>query len=197
MSTRTSQGSGRAVRTPDAIALLTADHRAVEALSKPFASARPGDRKEELVHRICLELSVQAQIEEEIVYPACAGAVEEAMLNQAYVEHDGAKVLIAELLEADATDAFFEARVTVLAEMREMGERLAARNTAFAAAFEKRGVPTPEARATRRADALRGAGRAVGAAPTLPSAAGGRSRNTCSRRVPKPARPHGRPPASR
>ena len=56
------------------------------------------ERKKALAQEICTELSVHATIEEEIFYPACKGKVEEDLMSEAYVEHDGAKVMIAELL---------------------------------------------------------------------------------------------------
>ena len=85
----------------DAVALLKEDHRTVEDLFAQFEKASGDDRKQELATQICTELSIHAQIEEEIFYPACEGKVEEDLLKEAYVEHDGAKVLIAEPL-ADA-----------------------------------------------------------------------------------------------
>src|SRR5947209_2693404 len=93
----------------DAIALLKADHRKVEELFKQFERAKGEGRKEKLAHEICLELSVHAAIEEEIFYPACQGTVGEDLLKESYVEHDAAKLLIAEI-EADAAkgDEFFD-----------------------------------------------------------------------------------------
>ena len=82
---------------PDAIALLKADHRKVEDLFEQFEKASSSKRKQELAEQICMELTVHAQIEEEIFYPACEGAVEEDLIKEAYVEHDGAKVLIGEI----------------------------------------------------------------------------------------------------
>jgi hypothetical protein len=102
----------------DAIALLKADHRKVEDLFEKFQHARGEDRKATLVRQICTELMVHATIEEEIFYPACKEKIEdEDVLDEAYVEHDGAKVLIAELL-ASAPDAeFYDAKVKVLSEL--------------------------------------------------------------------------------
>ncbi|HYE45141.1 MAG TPA: hemerythrin domain-containing protein, partial [Caulobacter sp.] len=81
---------------PDAIALLKADHRTVEELFEKFESARGKDSKQKIAEKICTELKIHAMIEEEIFYPACEGAVEEDLLKEAYVEHDGAKMLINE-----------------------------------------------------------------------------------------------------
>ena len=79
----------------DAIALLKADHRKVEELFEQFEKASGDGRKRKLAEEICMELTIHAAIEEEIFYPACMGKVDEKDLNEAYVEHDGAKVLIA------------------------------------------------------------------------------------------------------
>ena len=106
-----------AKQTPDAIALLKADHRAVEDLFAKFEKAR-SDRKPALVLEICTELCIHTIIEEEIFYPACKDAIEdENLLDEAYVEHDGAKVLIAELLQGGPEDEFYDAKVMVLSEM--------------------------------------------------------------------------------
>jgi hemerythrin superfamily protein len=103
---------------PDAIALLKADHRKVEELFAKFEKAREAERKKALVQQICTELSLHATIEEEIFYPACKGQIEdEDLLEEAYVEHDGAKVLIAELIDSSPESEFYDAKVTVLSEL--------------------------------------------------------------------------------
>jgi hypothetical protein len=102
---------------PDAVALIKEDHRKVEALFDSFEKARDGDRKKALAREICTELTIHAMIEEEILYPACQGTIEdEDVLDEAYVEHDGAKVLISEIM-SNINARFFEAKVTVLSEM--------------------------------------------------------------------------------
>ena len=101
----------------DAIALLKADHRKVEDLFEQFEKTSGEGRKQKIALEICLELTVHAQIEEEIFYPACEGKIEEDLLKEAYVEHDGAKVLIAELTKSGPDDEFFDAKVKVLSEM--------------------------------------------------------------------------------
>ena len=99
---------------PDAIALIKADHRKVEELFEKFEKARDEDRKRALAREICTELTIHAMIEEEILYPASRARSRRGMLDEAYVEHDGAKVLISEIWRLDAE--FFEAKVTVLCE---------------------------------------------------------------------------------
>ena len=104
---------------PDAIALLKADHRKVEDLFAEFEAAKGAARKQTLVRQICTELSAHTVIEEEIFYPACRGKVEEGLLNEGYVEHDGSKVLIAELLASAPSYEFYDAKVKVLSEQIE------------------------------------------------------------------------------
>jgi hemerythrin superfamily protein len=103
----------------DAVALLKADHRKVEDLFAKFEAAKSDGKKRALAEQICLELTVHTQIEEEIFYPACEGKVEEDLLKEAYVEHDSAKVLIAEIEAGGPDDAFYDAKVKVLSEMIE------------------------------------------------------------------------------
>ncbi|WP_309644865.1 hemerythrin domain-containing protein, partial [Phenylobacterium sp.] len=104
---------------PDAVALLKADHRKVEELFAHFEAAKADGKKKALAEQICMELTIHTKIEEDIFYPACEGAVDEDLLKEAYVEHDGAKVLIAEIEAGGPDDAFYEAKVKVLSEMIE------------------------------------------------------------------------------
>ena len=100
----------------NAIDLLKADHRKVEALFESFEKARGAERKKTLVRQICTELAVHTSIEEEIFYPACRDEIEDLTLNEAYVEHDGAKILLAQLEATDPDDQFYDAKVKVLSE---------------------------------------------------------------------------------
>ena len=100
----------------DAIALLKADHRKVEDLFHKFEKARDADRKQAIAHEICTELKVHTMIEEEIFYPAFRGKIEDDTLDEAYVEHDGAKVLINDIENSSPGDDFYDAKVTVLSE---------------------------------------------------------------------------------
>jgi hypothetical protein len=100
----------------DAVALLKADHRTVEGLFESFKKAS-GARKASIAKNICEELIVHSTIEEEIFYPAIRGKVEDDLLDESYVEHDGAKLLIAEIMDGRPDDDFYDAKVTVLSEM--------------------------------------------------------------------------------
>jgi hemerythrin superfamily protein len=155
---------------PDAIALLKADHRKVEELFASFEAARGDGKKKALAEQICMELTIHTKIEEDIFYPACEGAVDEDLLKEAHVEHDGAKVLIAEIEAGGAGDDFYDAKVKVLSEMIEhhvgeeekrvdgmfsqaraagldmdsLGEKIAAEKQQLMAAYKDGGLPTPE-----------------------------------------------------
>lgn len=100
----------------DAIALLKADHRKVEGLFEKYESAKGDDAKKKLSHQICVELKIHTTLEEEIFYPALRGKIDDDLLDEAYVEHDGAKVLINDLEAGTPADDFYDAKVTVLSE---------------------------------------------------------------------------------
>jgi hypothetical protein len=157
-------------KSQDAIALLKEDHRTVEKLFKEFESAKGEGRKERLARQICLELSVHAAIEEEIFYPACQGSVEEDLLKESYVEHDAAKLLIAEIEAGSGeSDEFFDVKVKVLSEEIEhhveeeekpggvfaqarkgkmdldsLGQQLGRRKKELTQSYKASGVPEPE-----------------------------------------------------
>jgi hemerythrin superfamily protein len=104
----------------DAIGLLMADHKQVKQLFKDFEELKEEGSKEEksaVVEQICYALTIHAQIEEEIFYPAVRKAIEDAdLMDEALVEHAGAKELIAQLQEMDLEDDLYDAKVTVLGE---------------------------------------------------------------------------------
>lgn len=100
----------------DATHILAADHRAVEKLFEDFEKASGSAKKGAIADQICTELKIHAQIEEEVFYPALKGKIDDDLLKEAYVEHDGAKVLINDIVASGPDDEFFEAKVTVLSE---------------------------------------------------------------------------------
>ena len=155
----------------DAVALLKQDHRTVEELFSQFEKASGDTRKQKIAEQICLELSVHAKIEEEIFYPACEGKIDEDLLKEAYVEHDSAKMLIAEIMTGgEKSDEFYDAKVKVLQEQIEhhveeeekrmegmfaqarkanldmdaLGEELAQRKAELTETFKTSGLPKPE-----------------------------------------------------
>ncbi|MET0365648.1 MAG: hemerythrin domain-containing protein [Sphingobium sp.] len=100
----------------DAIALLKADHRTVEDLFEQFEKAGSAARKKALAHSICVELKIHTMIEEEIFYPAFRGKIDDDTLDEAYVEHDGAKLLINDIEASGPETDYFDAKVKVLSE---------------------------------------------------------------------------------
>ena len=100
----------------DAIALLKADHRKVEALFEEFDQARRSDRKARIVEQICTELKIHTMIEEEIFYPAVKPKIDASIVEEGVIEHDSAKVLINDLAQADPKDEYYDAKVKVLSE---------------------------------------------------------------------------------
>ncbi|MBV8147394.1 MAG: hemerythrin domain-containing protein [Gammaproteobacteria bacterium] len=108
-------------RDMDAIAALTADHRKVRELFKQFKKLKSaegaGREKAALVKQICTELTIHAAIEEEIFYPAVRVQIDDDdLMDEALVEHAGAKDLIAQLEGMDPGDDLYDAKVTVLGE---------------------------------------------------------------------------------
>lgn len=105
---------------PDAIQMLMSDHRKVEALFKKFEEAKDDDeRKSDIVIDICDALSVHAEIEEEIFYPAAREALKEDgqdMLDEAEVEHASLKSLVEQLEDAEPDEELYDAKVKVLSE---------------------------------------------------------------------------------
>jgi hemerythrin superfamily protein len=107
----------KAMAANDAIALLKADHKEVAEMLEKFETAR--STKEKLAQQICMSLTVHAQIEEEIFYPAAREALEdegEDLLNEAKVEHNSLKELIGQIEGSSPDDDLFEAHVKVLGE---------------------------------------------------------------------------------
>lgn len=104
----------------DAIALLKADHGTVSELFADYEKANSGTKKKALVTEICTELSVHAQVEEEIFYPAVKTALKDKLLvPEATVEHAGIKELIAQLEGVEPGGVIYDAKVKVLSEYVE------------------------------------------------------------------------------
>jgi len=102
----------------DAIGLLKTDHRQVEAWFAQFSKTRNQQKKQQLAAHICDALTVHTTIEEEIFYPAFIEATgDKDTHHEAVVEHAGAKKLIAEIQAMSPDDDYYDAKVTVLAEM--------------------------------------------------------------------------------
>ena len=111
---RRTRRTGR--RDPLAVTLLKKDHREVEGWFDEYEQLEADAEKLALFNKIALALKVHTRIEEEIFYPEERGEVEDDLLDEAYVEHDGAKKLIAEIEAMRPGDEFYDAKVKVLGE---------------------------------------------------------------------------------
>lgn len=101
----------------DATRLLTQDHREVASLFDQFKMLEDADEKQALALKICLLLKVHAQIEEELLYPAARGMLDdEDLVDEAEVEHGSAKSLIAQIEKMAPEDELYDAKVSVLGE---------------------------------------------------------------------------------
>ena len=119
-TTRKTPGSTTRRSKNDAIKLLMADHAKVKKLFKEFeklSKKKDEGGKEELAEQICKELTIHAQLEEEIFYPAVREAIDDDdLMNEAAVEHASAKDLIAQIQSMDVSNPMYDATVTVLGE---------------------------------------------------------------------------------
>jgi hypothetical protein len=108
------------VSRTDAIALLTADHKRVKKMFKQFDKLKEDGAsadKQALAQQICAALTLHAEVEEQIFYPATREAIDDDdMLNEAEVEHASAKDLIAQIESGDPSDPLWDAKVSVLGE---------------------------------------------------------------------------------
>lgn len=101
----------------EATAILRADHKLVSDLFAEYETARTASKKMQLVARICAELSVHAQVEEEIFYPAVKAALKDKeLVPEATVEHATLKDLIAQIENVQPDGEMFDAKVKVLSE---------------------------------------------------------------------------------
>ncbi|QYF93764.1 hemerythrin domain-containing protein [Massilia sp. PAMC28688] len=128
----------------DALEVLRAEHARIKSLFRDFDNLPADDddddqRKAELVDDICYELAVHAMIEEEIFYPAVrAGAGQQELMDEADIEHAGARELISQLEIMYPGDDHFDAIVTVLGE--EMAHHMDKEESAMFAAARAAGI---------------------------------------------------------
>ena len=104
-STRTARSKSRSSGTtsPMRSGCLKDDHARVQALFSKFEKAASGKQKEALATSICEELTLHAELEESVFYPAVREAIEDdEIMNEADVEHEGAKELIAKIQASDS-----------------------------------------------------------------------------------------------
>ena len=111
------KSTGSSSTGPDAIALLRADHKRVAALYEQYENTRSASKKKTIVATICQELSIHAQVEEEIFYPAVKAALKDKeMVPEAQVEHASLKELIAQVKDKEPDGEMFDAKIKVMSE---------------------------------------------------------------------------------
>lgn len=115
---RARRGRRAAGSASSAVKLLKQDHRAVARALEEFESAEH-EEKQSIAQRICKMLTVHAQIEEELLYPAARDALspkDAHLVAEARVEHASVKELIGQIEDREAMDEEYEAKVCVLGE---------------------------------------------------------------------------------
>lgn len=117
MATARKTNADTKAKPHEATALLRADHKLVEDLFDQFEAARSATKKKTLAAQICQELTIHAQIEEEIFYPKVKAALKDKeLIPEATVEHASLKDLIAQIENSDEEGEMFDAKVKVLGE---------------------------------------------------------------------------------
>jgi len=153
--------SNESTKAKDATVLLRADHKLVGGLFAQYEKTQSTSKKKHLVDQICTELTVHAQVEEEIFYPAVKEALHDhELVPEATVEHASLKALIAEVEGVEPDGEMFDAKIKVLGEyvkhhvkeehtemfpkakatdldMKELGAMIAARKEVLLAEREK------------------------------------------------------------
>ena len=103
-----------------AVEVLKKDHDEVEALFDQFEDAKDESNTElkaQIVAAVCRALTIHAQVEEEIFYPAMRREDDaHDLVDEAAVEHQTVKNLVAELQAASTDDDLYDAKVKVLSE---------------------------------------------------------------------------------
>jgi hemerythrin-like domain-containing protein len=103
--------------TQDATALLKADHELVSDLFAEYEEADSAKKKKQIAEQICNELTVHAQIEEEIFYPAVKQALKDKeLIPEARVEHATLRSLITQVEDEEAGGEMFDAKIKVMKE---------------------------------------------------------------------------------
>jgi hemerythrin superfamily protein len=117
MATASKKQTPAPAQPQEATALLRADHKHVSELFEAYEKARSPAKKKDLVAQICTELSVHAQVEEEIFYPAVKQALKDKeLVPEAHVEHATLKDLIAQVEGVEPDGEMFDAKVKVMSE---------------------------------------------------------------------------------
>lgn len=118
MSARSKHGRRSSSSAAYAVKLLKQDHREVAEALEQFQSAEHGEKRS-IAERICKMLTVHAQIEEELLYPAARDALDSDaahLVAEAHVEHASVKDLIQQIEQHGEVDEEYEAKMEVMGE---------------------------------------------------------------------------------
>ena len=120
MATARKPATRNTAKSMDAIGMLMADHKKVQKAFKDFEKLKEGSSKRgraAIVQQTCFDLTIHTKLEEEIFYPAARKAIKDSdLMDEATVEHAGAKELIAQLESMQPGDDLYDAKFTVLGE---------------------------------------------------------------------------------
>lgn len=101
----------------DATVLLKTDHKRVSELFADYEEANSVKEKSQIAQQLCNELTVHAQIEEEIFYPAVKKALKDKeLIPEATVEHATLKSLVAQIEEEEPGGEMYDAKIKVMKE---------------------------------------------------------------------------------
>lgn len=103
--------------TIDALELLTEQHDEVEELISRIEDSDDAYERKELFLELADKIAAHSTMEEKIFYPAVMGADTVELLLESTEEHLSAKRVLADMLDMDADDDRFDAKLTVLEEL--------------------------------------------------------------------------------
>ena len=107
----------------DAIALLKSDHKEAKELFDEYEKKKDhasDEQKMDIAREVCGALLIHMEIEEKIFYPRVRPKIDDNdLMNEAEVEHEGAKDLIRQIGELKPSDPMFDAKIKVLGEQIE------------------------------------------------------------------------------
>lgn len=102
------------------IKMLEKDHRKVEELFNDFKNETDTTEKNDIVKKICKEISIHSQVEEELFYPQIENFSEEGkkMIEESRREHESIKMIVAELADINVAELANENRVFELEKVK-------------------------------------------------------------------------------
>lgn len=102
--------------TIDALELLTTQHDEVEDLISEIEESDDGEEKMDLFRELADKIAAHSAIEEKLFYPSVMSDDTEEQLLESTEEHLAVKRVLADMLEMEASDDRFDAKLSVLKE---------------------------------------------------------------------------------